>query len=96
VETNLYAHVYAQLAVLGPTSPSRRARLVSIAVNGREEGLMFAGILTGLAIAAYVVVAFPLAFVLIAFGVGLVFTVLLAPLGAVMVAAGLKLLWPRM
>jgi hypothetical protein len=57
---------------------------------------MFAGILTGLAIAAYVVVAFPLAFGLIAFGVALMLTILFAPLGAVMVAAGLKLLWPRL
>ena len=57
---------------------------------------MLAGILTGLAIAAYVVVAFPLAFFLIGLGVALMLTILFAPLGAVMIAAGLKLLWPRM
>ena len=56
---------------------------------------MLTGILTGLAIAAYVVVALPVAFMLIGLGVALMLTVLLAPLGAVVVAAGLKLLWPR-
>lgn len=56
---------------------------------------MLGGILTGLAIAAYVVVAFPLAFMLIGLGVALMLTILFAPLGAVMIAAGLKLLWPR-
>ena len=54
------------------------------------------GILTGPATAAYVVVAFPLAFFLIGVGVALMLTLVLAPFGAVMVAAGLKLLWPRM
>jgi hypothetical protein len=38
----------------------------------------------------------PLAFMLIGLGVALMLTILFAPLGAVMVAAGIKLLWPRM
>lgn len=45
-------------------------------------------------VAAYLVIALPLAFFLIAAGVVLMMTIIGLPLGAVLVAAGLKLLWP--